>query len=181
MRDQYVTHFQRNVKVLAMGEHFVTAADEGIGGVVGGCLTTCVYEVGTGVGGMNHFLVPQDYADDEFIIDPAARLGMYAMELLLGDLIKHRIQRDRLRIKVFGGADLPGVAGGLGARNVRFIKTYLEMEGIPLVSSDLGGRSPRKVLFFPRTGKVLVQKLQDNIERIAGTEEAFRLKALAEM
>ncbi|HNX97648.1 MAG TPA: chemoreceptor glutamine deamidase CheD [Candidatus Aminicenantes bacterium] len=180
MRKLFIAHFDREVRVLGMGERYVTDRDEGIGVVVGGCLTTCLYEEGTGVGGMNHFLVPTDFLDEEFIISPAARFGMYAMELLLGDLIKLRIQRERLRIKVFGGADLAAGAG-LGARNLRFIKSYLELEGIPVTATDLGGSSPRKVLFFPKTGRVLVKKMSTETGRIAEAEEAFRQRAVVEL
>jgi len=180
MRKLFIAHFDREVRVLGMGERFVTDRDEGIGGVVGGCLTSCLYEEGTGIGGMNHFLVPTDFLDEEFIISPAARFGMYAMELLLGDLIKLRIQRERLRIKVFGGADLPG-GSGLGARNIRFIRSYLELEGIPVAATDLGGSVPRQVLFFPRTGRVLVKKMANDTGRIAEAEEAFRQKAAIEL
>jgi chemotaxis protein CheD len=43
--------------------------------------------------------------------------------------------------------------------NAQFVVDFLQEEGIPLVAQDLLGTAPRKVHFFPSTGKVQVKKL----------------------
>ncbi len=48
----------------------------------------------------------------------------------------------------------------IGQKNISFAKKFLFAEGIPLESADLGLSFPRKVNFFPATGKVLVKRLQ---------------------
>ena len=48
----------------------------------------------------------------------------------------------------------------VGQRNASFVLGYLSMEGIPVLAKDLLDEHPRKVYFFPRTGKVLIKKLR---------------------
>ena len=57
------------------------------------------------------------------------------------------------------GRVLAGVTD-VGAKNTAFVLHYLERERIRLVASDLGDVYPRKVYFFPKTGRVLVRELR---------------------
>ena len=50
----------------------------------------------------------------------------------------------------------------IGAQNARFVLKYLKTDNIPVLSEDLEDRYPRKVCFFPRSGKVMVKKMKDN-------------------
>ncbi|HCT99154.1 MAG TPA: chemoreceptor glutamine deamidase CheD, partial [Methylococcaceae bacterium] len=38
---------------------------------------------------------------------------------------------------------------------------YIDQEGLLLLSKDLGDIYPRKVIYFPKTGKVGMKKIQD--------------------
>ncbi len=42
----------------------------------------------------------------------------------------------------------------VGADNSKFIREYINNEGLKLVSEDLGGNRARKIFFFPETGRV---------------------------
>lgn len=182
MKDIYVDKFKQNVKIINIGEYYATAQQEGIATLLGSCISTCIYEEGGGIGGMNHFLVPGDFRDEEIFLSPVARYGMYAMELLMGELIKLKVDRNSLKAKIFGGAELmSGSSSNVGQNNIKFIKTFLEMEHIPIVSSDVGGRSARKIFFFPNTGKVMVKKLVTNVGKIATLEDKFQEKARLEI
>ena len=48
----------------------------------------------------------------------------------------------------------------LGDRNAEFVRNYLKEEGIRVTGEDLNDIYPRKVYFFPQTGKVLVKQLR---------------------
>ena len=67
----------------------------------------------------------------------------------------------RLEAKVFGGgAVLESLSGSkVGIRNAEFVLDYLKTEQIPVMSKDLLDAYPRKIYFFPKTGRVLVKKL----------------------
>ena len=183
MKDIYMEKFKQNVKIINIGEYYATGKQEGIATVLGSCISACIFEEGGGIGGMNHFLVPGDFRDEEIFLSPVARYGMFAMELLMGELIKLNVDRHRLKAKVFGGADMPHTSSSnsVGQNNIRFIKTFLKMEGIPIVSSDLGGTAARKLFFFPQSGKVMVKRISQNINKIVTLEDQFHKKAQLEL
>ena len=177
MKDLFMEKFKKNVKIINAGEFYATKKDEGIATVLGSCISTCIYDENSGIGGMNHFLIPGDFRDEEIFLSPTARFGMYAMELLMGELIKFNIDRSNIKAKVFGGANLSGSSMNVGENNVRFIKAFLEMEGIPVKSINVGGNYARKVFFFPKTGRVLLKKIETNVNKIIQSEDKFIKKA----
>jgi chemotaxis protein CheD len=81
--------------------------------------------------------------------------------VLINDLLKAGARRENMEAKVFGGgAVLRGfTAMNVGERNAAFVMNYLKTEKMRVVAEDLNDIYPRKVYFFPRTGKVLVKKL----------------------
>ena len=182
MKDIYINKFKQNVKIINIGEYYASNKSEGIATILGSCVSACIYQEDGKIGGMNHFLLPGDFRDEEIFLSPVARYGMWAMELLLGELIKLKVDRSKLKAKIFGGADIiANTSSNIGQNNIRFIKAFLEMENIPVVSSDLGGRSARKLFFFPQTGKVLVKKVLQNLGNISSIEEKYRERARMEI
>jgi chemotaxis protein CheD len=67
---------------------------------------------------------------------------------------------------------------GVAERNVRFIEEFMAVEGIPVVSRDLGGYLPRRLHFCTDTGKVYVKRLGQQTLRQARTEESAHLRLL---
>ena len=92
----------------------------------------------------------------------SARYGVYAMEILINQLIKMGANRNNFEAKVFGGgAVLRGfTVANVGERNAEFVQKFLKLEKIPIVAQDLLDIYPRKVYFFPNTGLVRVKKLK---------------------
>lgn len=145
------------------GEYFHTNKDMLIVTVLGSCVSACIRDRVTGLGGMNHFMLP-DGGGDGSPVSASARYGTYAMEILINDLLKAGARRENLEAKVFGGgAVLKGfTAINVGERNAAFVLNFLKVEKIRVVAEDLNDIYPRKVYFFPRTGKVLVKKLMQS-------------------
>jgi len=141
------------------GEYYATGRDMVLVTVLGSCVAACVRDSVSGIGGMNHFMLPEG---GEGSVGKSARYGVYAMEVLVNHLIKLGARRDRLVAKVFGGgAVLPGFEKmNIGERNAEFVSKYLQTERIPVVAQDLKGTSARKIYFFPQTGQVLVKNLR---------------------
>jgi len=146
------------VKVLP-GEYFVTTADILLVTVLGSCVTACIRDRDKGLGGMNHFMLPD--SGDGGNPYGSARYGAYAMEVLLNHLLKMGARRTNLEAKVFGGGRVMASLqqSQVGEKNAAFVLDYLATERIPVVAEDLLDIYPRKVYFFSRTGKVLVKKL----------------------
>lgn len=126
--------------------------------VLGSCISACIRDRVSGIGGMNHFMLPQSNLGR----DVSGRYGMHAMEVLINGLIKLGAQREHLEAKLFGGGNVIAslTQRHIGAENARFAHDYLSTEGIPVIAQDLLDIYPRKVYFFSGTGKVLIKKLR---------------------
>lgn len=151
-----------------------TGDDQALVTLLGSCVAACLYDNTAGVGGMNHFLLPEGAAACDGV---PARYGIHAMELLINALLKLGARRNRLNAKVFGGGNvLRGFAiDPVGTRNARFVLSYLDAERIPVIAQDLGDVHPRKVVFFPRTGRTLVRRLPPvQHDAIVRAETAYR-------
>lgn len=149
---------------LLPAEYRVTDQPIALVTLLGSCVAACLYDPAVGVGGMNHFMLPDAQPTNMAARDGAdgsARYGAHAMELLINDLLKRGARRPRLQAKVFGGGNvLRGFTSDpIGARNARFVLDYLAAERIPVLAQDLGDVHPRKVCFFAQTGRALVRHL----------------------
>jgi len=160
------TYFDRTLDIDAAkilpGEYYATGREMVLVTVLGSCVAACIRDRVTGVGGMNHFMLPDSGSDQGNPLSTSARYGTYAMEMLLNQLMKLGAKRGNLEAKVFGGGNvLRGFkVANVGERNSRFALEYLNTEKISLVAQDLLDIYPRKVYFFPQTGKVLVKRLR---------------------
>lgn len=147
-------HFQYDAVKVLPGEYFVTGEDVLVMTVLGSCIAACIWDNKARLGGMNHFMLPEGE-------DGSGRYGSYAMELLLNEMFKLGARRETMQAKIFGGGAV--MAGfttmNVGERNTHFVLDYLAAERIPVVSQDVMDVHPRKVCFFPVTGKVLVKRL----------------------
>jgi chemotaxis protein CheD len=177
----YDRTFDTQAAKILPGEYYYTAKDMLIVTVLGSCVSACIRDRVSGLGGMNHFMLPDGGADANSPVSASARYGTFAMEILINSLLKSGARRENLEAKVFGGgAVLKGfTAMNVGERNAAFVQTFLRNERIRVVAEDLNDVYPRKVYFFPRTGKVLVKKLmQSHNDTLAKREieYASRLK-----
>ena len=177
-------YFDRNFDIEAAkilpGEYYVTARDMLLVTVLGSCVSACIRDPKTGIGGMNHFMLPEG-GDPHNPLSSSARYGTYAMEMLLNQLLKLGASRSRLEAKVFGGgAVMRGfTVHNVGESNSEFVLEYLETERVRVVAQDLRDIYPRKVYYFPASGRVLVKKLkQVHNNTIVQREEEYgsRLK-----
>ena len=141
------------------GEYFVAAQELLLVTVLGSCVAACIRDADSGIGGMNHFMLPDDGGRET--IGTSARYGTYAMEVLINHLLKLGARRNRLEAKVFGGGAVMATlaSSNVGVRNAEFVLNYLKTEKIPVIAKDLLDSYPRKVYYFPHTGRVLVKKL----------------------
>jgi chemotaxis protein CheD len=161
---------------LLPGEYYVTTQHEMITTVLGSCVSACIYDPGNGLGGMNHFMLPgNESANDS---DGSTRYGLFAMESLVNEILKRGALKKNLKAKLFGGGQIIENMSDVGQKNIRFAKTFLFSEGIPLESHDLGLIYPRKVNFFPATGRVMVKRLQSLHNDTIELREKEYLKSL---
>jgi chemotaxis protein CheD len=145
--------------------------------ILGSCVGACIRDPESGWGGMNHFMLPggvqQSFSGNSF----ALRYGHFAMEKLINDVLSRGARRDQLEIKLFGGASLLHAPSPIGDENIAFMRHYLKAEGLAIASEDLGGPYPRRIHYFPKTGKVfrLLMRRSDDAQ-VFSEEKIFRDK-----
>ena len=178
----YDAHFQNDAVKVLPGEFFVADEDLLVMTTLGSCIAACLWDREKRVGGMNHFLLPdmgQSSAGADSGRD-SGRYGSFAMDLLIGELVKRGATRSTLEAKVFGGgAVISGMNTiNVGERNTAFVLDYLRTERITVVSKDVMDIYPRKVCFLPASGKAMVKRLASaNTEALAALERAAANKA----
>ncbi len=142
------------------GEFYVTKENEAIVTVLGSCISACIRDPQRGIGGMNHFMLPADNGGSGKDISESARYGNFAMEMLINEILKNGGEKNNLEVKIFGGGKILRNMTDVGERNIEFAISYVKTEGLNLLTSDVGSAHPRKVYYFPESGRVRVKKLR---------------------
>lgn len=158
------THDRWSAKILP-GEFYVSKSGEIISTVLGSCISVCIRDTVMGIGGMNHFMLPEegDFSSPSWVSDAdskMARYGNWAIEFLINELVKNGADRKRFEVKIFGGGQVVADMSDVGQRNILFAFSYFQSEGFTIAATDVGDAFPRKVLYFSDTGKVLLKKLK---------------------
>ncbi|MDO9204523.1 chemoreceptor glutamine deamidase CheD [Methylotenera sp.] len=172
--------FDCNAAKISPGEYYFTDKDMVIVTVLGSCVSACIRDTITGIGGMNHFMLPDSAAaDKDSPVSESMRYGTYAMEVLINQLLRNGARRENLEAKIFGGGNVlkSFTTMNVGDRNAIFVRKFLKEERIRVTSEDLLDIYPRKVYYFPKTGRVLVKKLKNmHNDTLVKREEAYASK-----
>jgi chemotaxis protein CheD len=163
------------------GEYFVTMHDEAVYTTLGSCISACIRDRVSGIGGMNHFMLPVSVSKDSWkATDNSAstRYGNFAMEHLINDILKNGGKRQNLEAKIFGGGRIIANMTDVGLRNIAFARDYLATEGLKITSEDVGDAFPRMVVYFPATGKVRVKRLRSLHNNIIVEQETMYLQTI---
>lgn len=117
--------------------------------LLGSCVAACLWDPVQKVGGMNHLLLPpENGAGFEF-----QSQNVNLMELLINGLLRKGAERDRLKVKLFGGSSMIDGLSNVGKKNSDFARNFFENEAIEVVSESLGGTHSRRVQFWPINGR----------------------------
>ncbi|MDI1361248.1 chemoreceptor glutamine deamidase CheD [Methylotenera sp.] len=172
--------FDCNAAKISPGEYYYTDKDMVIVTVLGSCVSACIRDSISGIGGMNHFMLPDSAAaDKDSPVSESMRYGTYAMEVLINQLLRNGARRENLEAKIFGGGNVlkSFTTMNVGDRNAVFVRKFLKEERIRVTSEDLLDIYPRKVYYFPKTGRVLVKKLKNmHNDTLVQREEAYASK-----
>jgi chemotaxis protein CheD len=159
-------------KRIYIGEIVASATPMVLQTLLGSCVAVCLRDPVTGVGGVNHILIPGRC--------DGARCGVNAMELLINAIMQRGGDRRRLVAKVFGGANvLPALQSPTaGEQNAAFVRNFLATERIALVAQRLGGTHAVQVHFRTDTGKTIVHSVNGSrLPSILSAEDAYRCDA----
>jgi chemotaxis protein CheD len=137
--------------------------------LLGSCIAACLFDATSGVGGLNHFLLPEG--------STTMLYGTYAMESLVNGLLGRGCRRKALHAKAFGGASMGRGSSALevSRRNIAFVRIYLQNETLPLIAEDVGGTQARRIWMHAASGRVWVERLPALDSRpLAQTEQKYR-------
>lgn len=163
---------QRYVVKIFSGDWYVsTTPGEMLATILGSCVSACIRDPLAGVGGMNHFLLPGSEGHVPQLSE-AARYGVFAMESLINGILSAGGRKERLEIKVFGGGNVINSSSRIGSKNAAFIRHFLHTEGYHIASEDLEGDLPRRLHYFPDSGRVMVRLLRRREDMVVLDEEA---------
>lgn len=148
------------------GELYVSTHGEMISTVLGSCISVCIRDKKKGIGGMNHFMLPQnsEFSSESWGNNPvtsASRYGNWAMEYLINAILKRGGEKKNFEVKVFGGGQMMAKMTDVGQKNILFVFQYLAEETLKIEASDVGDVYARKVLYFPDTGNVKVRRIRN--------------------
>lgn len=185
MRKAFNKKFNREMIVIHPGEFHASNHSTIISTVLGSCISVCLIDQVHKVGGMNHFMLPGRVEHRSFYNDDASgKYGMFAMDLLIGSIQKVGGSRRYLVAKVFGGGSVinfRSTDGNVPKQNIDFARDFLKVEGIKVISNNVGGIFGRKILFFPDTGRVLMKKIEiSGREDLFKDEERYKIKVFKE-
>lgn len=166
------------------GEYYVTKNDEGIYTTLGSCISACIRDRVSGIGGMNHFMLPASTGEgswkDNAGLNASTRYGNFAMEHMINEILKNGGLRQNLEVKLFGGGRILANMTDVGLRNIEFAHNYIKIEGLRVTSEDVGDIFPRMVVFFPATGKVRVKRLRSLHNNTIADQEIQYLQKIEE-
>jgi chemotaxis protein CheD len=157
MRD---SRFPHEIASILPGEFFVSSDPMIVYTVVGSCISACIRDPVAGVGGMNHFMLPEPKEKALDSWRDSTRYGSYAMESLINEILKQGGLKNRLELKLFGAGKIYDGQMDVGARNTEWALNYVKTEGLSMVGRDLGGMHPRKIYYFTESGCVLMKKIE---------------------
>ncbi len=181
------------VLTIFAGELYVTNKNEIISTILGSCVSVCLYDSELGIGGMNHFMLPDnsggiagqkknpDILKRDELSEKSTRYGISAMEVLISEMQKKGAGRKNLQAKVFGGGRvLKSMSNteSIGDRNIGFTRAFLKLEGIKIDRENVGETFGRKIFFLVGKNRVFMKKVA--IEP-AVSEERKYMKQLLEL
>ena len=177
MYQKFDQKLKKQVVTISPGEYYATKEGEIIMTVLGSCISVCLFDSTAGVAGMNHFMLVGDFRDEDIFINSSARYGLFAMEVLINELIKLGGNKNHFKAKVFGGGHVLNYKKSnesVPDKNIKFVRTFLNLEKIKIVSEDLGGYQGRKILFFTDAYKVLLKRLKSTVDPGLIEEEKYQ-------
>jgi chemotaxis protein CheD len=184
MHRHFSAKFNREIVTVHPGEYFATHQDAVISTVLGSCIAVALHDPDRRIGGLNHFMLPGSLDRGGGMYGESGKYGIFAMEYLVNELIRLGASRQGIRAKVFGGSHvLKGTVAGADAvpqANIRFAFDYLDTEGIPIDTSDVGGTAARRIYLYPISFRVLLKRITDaTVQKIEQEEEQY-LEAIRE-
>jgi len=150
---------------LQPGEYFVGQDGYRIRTVLGSCVSMTLWSPLQRIGAMSHFLLAsRGGAPGGLPIGLDAKYGDEALDLMLHELGRMKVQARQCKAKIFGGGDMfpshkTSGALAVGRRNGEAARSLLHARGIEVISESLFGEGHRQIAFDIGSGNVWVRQV----------------------
>ncbi len=135
--------------------------DQIITHALGSCLGITVYDPVAGAGGLLHIMLPMSTIDPAKAADNPLMFVDTGVPLLFKECYKLGARKERMVVKVAGGACLHGNEDtdffGIGKRNFTMLRKLLWKNGVLLESYEVGGGISRTMSMDIGSGQVTVR------------------------
>ena len=145
-----------NSTFIHVGQIHVDVAPASISTILGSCVAVCLYERKSGIGGMNHYLLP--FWNGNSLQSP--KFGNIAIPKLIESMLERGVNIKNMEAKIFGGASMNISASSnmmIGEKNILVAREILKEYRIPIVAEDVGRENGRKIQFNLQNAKVLLK------------------------
>lgn len=145
-----------NSTFIHVGQIHVDVAPASISTILGSCVAVCLYDRKSGIGGMNHYLLP--FWNGNSLQSP--KFGNIAIPKLIESMLERGVNIKNMEAKIFGGASMNISASSnmmIGEKNILVAREILQEYRIPIVAEDVGRENGRKIQFNLQNAKVLLK------------------------
>lgn len=143
---------------LHAGHLYASAEPAQITTILGSSVAVCLWDPIAGIGGMSHYMLPDDVGSNTATL----RYANFSILALIEELQCLGALRPRLLARFYGGASMISSDHGarpLGQRNIEIGRARLSEANIPIVEEDVGSTHGRKVVFSTSTGLAVVKRI----------------------
>jgi len=152
--------------------------------VLGSCISVILYNPRLKMSAMCHAVMPWCREEDECGIESLLgrnktcplnysepnRYVNCALKNMIGQFRRWGIAPEETKVRLFGGADMfdyghsRSLKISVGSQNIYAAKKIIEAEKMHLAKEEVGGMVGRKIVFFPKTGRLLLKRLNSTIK-----------------
>lgn len=149
---------------VGMGEYAIGRAPEKLISLgLGSCVCVTFYDPTLKLGGMVHIMLPDSGAARGAEVNPT-KFADTAIPFMLAEMEKNGALRERLVIKMVGGAQMFSTLEKgretIGPRNVAAVEEALRKAGLEAAAKSVGGTLGKSVCFDLETGELRIRTIQ---------------------
>jgi chemotaxis protein CheD len=150
-------------KFIHVGQLHVANRPTQIVTVLGSCVAVCLHDEQNGIGGMNHYLLPQWSGEGL----KSLKYGNVSIVKLIEEMERLGAKKSNIVAKVFGGANMHNALNEkmmIGKKNAIIAEKILQEYNIPMKAYDLGGTKGRRIAMNSTKGNISLKYVKSEIE-----------------
>ena len=148
---------------LGPGKFHLSRKPETVVTVLGSCIAVVMYNTENNICAVSHSVMPDH---DTYMNLQTSSSEYKFVDTAIRKMIQHfdkaEIERDKIKVKLFGGSEQINESGrnaSIGKQNILMAINILFEKGLTIISSDVGGNEGRKLLISTQTGDVYLYRL----------------------